>query len=165
MSEKGAYAEYGFMLSISNWSCELYDGPPHGGETNTASAYISDRLTQGNYFMDLLKDITRDKLYFIQYAIDLRIMLCTRNLDWINVNSNDFVEIFSKLNRIATHLNTSAQYDRADTPQKASTIVLPEHLLAMNLAKCRAMPSGVTLYHASSSIQTPSSYLENSRYR
>lgn len=115
--------------------------------------------------MDLLKEITRDELYFIQYAVYLRIMLCTGNLDRINVNSNDFVEISGKLNRIAPDLDASAQCYREDTPQKASTIVFPEHLLAMNLAKCRAMPSGVTLYHASSSIQTPSSYLENSRYR
>ena len=32
------YPEYGFMVSISNRSSELYDGPPHGGEMKTASA-------------------------------------------------------------------------------------------------------------------------------
>jgi len=52
------------------------------------------------------------------------------------------------------------------TPQKASTMSFRlADLSAINCARCRAMPSGVTLYHASLSIHTPSSYFENNRYR
>lgn len=54
--------------------------------------------------MNLLKEVTRDELYFVQYTIYLRIMLCARYLDWINVNSNDLVKISGKLNRIAPDL-------------------------------------------------------------
>src|SRR5436305_6276374 len=52
-----------------------------------------------------------------------------------------------------------------DTPQKASTIIPVEYCSDINRAICLAIPSGVTLYQASLSIQIPSSYLENSRYR
>jgi hypothetical protein len=123
--------------------------------------------------MDLLKEIACDEFNFIENAVELCIMFCTGDFDRVNVNCNHyislemghtFVKISCKLDAVASDLS---QYcSLRFTPQNASTTVVVRGLVsAMNLARCRAIPSGVTLNHASRSIQIPSSYRENKRYR
>lgn len=83
------YDEYGFMVSISNKSWEEYDGPPHGGDMNIASAWISGQSHCMAYFMYLCEKVAVDELDFIQYTVDFGIVFRTGYFDRIYINGND----------------------------------------------------------------------------
>ena len=118
----GRYVEYGFISSTSKVSCILYEGPPHGGETNTASHCVRECCYR-MYLMRLLEKVRCHELNFLVHSIEHCIVLCTGDFDRIYIYRNDcisqgqlrlntFVEILGELNGITPDLWSIATIKR-----------------------------------------------------